>query len=72
MVGTEMLRADDDLVQVALKQLRDHVSVRLLVKEFMNNHRMLTEIKAHRRNEPRLPPLDSLRRVVYTTPDESR
>ena len=27
MVGAEMLRADDDLVQVALKQFRDHVSV---------------------------------------------
>lgn len=52
MVGAEMLRADDDLVQVALKQLRDHVSVRMLVKEFMNNHRILTEIKPYRRNEP--------------------
>lgn len=28
MVRGEMLRADDDLVQVALEQLGDHVSVR--------------------------------------------
>lgn len=33
-----MLRADDDLVQIALKQLRDHVSVFVIfVKEFTNN-----------------------------------
>lgn len=33
-----MLRADDDLVQIALKQLRDHVSVFVVfVKEFTNN-----------------------------------
>lgn len=36
MVGAEMLRADDDLVEIALQQLCDHVSVRGLVKEFMD------------------------------------
>lgn len=39
MVRTEMLRADDDLVQVALEQLGDHVSVSQLVKEFIDYNR---------------------------------
>lgn len=39
MVRGEMLRADDDLVQVALEQLGDHVSVSRLVKEFIDYDR---------------------------------
>lgn len=31
-----MLRTDDNLVQIALKQLRDHISIFVFVKEFTN------------------------------------
>lgn len=36
MVRAEMLWAHDDLVQVALEQLGNHVSVGWLVKEFID------------------------------------
>jgi len=40
VVRAEMLRADNDLVQIALKQLGDHVSVLCgIVKEFIDRDR---------------------------------
>lgn len=39
MVRAEMLWAHDDLVQVALEQLSDHVSIGWLIKEFIDYHR---------------------------------
>lgn len=39
MVRAEVLRADDDLVQVALEELGDHVSVSRLVKELIDYDR---------------------------------
>lgn len=41
VVRAEMLWAHDDLVQVALEQFGDHISVARLVKEFIDYDRVL-------------------------------